>query len=233
MNPKVVVVIPAYNESEAITDVVNAALAIGQVVVVDDASTDGTSDLAITAGAVVVTHTSNRGYDGALASGLRKALSLGADVAVTMDADGQHGVDSARRLLAALEDGIDLVVGTRPAKARWSEHVFAGYTQLRYGLPDPMCGLKAYRSSVIELHQSALDLETIGSGLTLAAIATGSRFRIVDIPIQPRLGTTRFGAGYRANLRILKGLTEAIRAERRARRKVPKANPPDGHLKWS
>jgi glycosyltransferase involved in cell wall biosynthesis len=219
------VVIPAYNEADAVAEVVERALTVGDVVVVDDASTDGTGDIARGAGAVVVRHEANRGYDGALATGFDAALALGSSAVVTMDADGQHLPETARALLARIDDGTaDVVVGRRPSKARWSEHVFAMYTRLRFGLPDPLCGMKAFRSEVVARHRSALQRSTIGAGLTVEALASGARLAIVDVPVRARPGSSRFGGGLRANLRILRGLGVSIGldlsavASRRSRR---------------
>jgi glycosyltransferase involved in cell wall biosynthesis len=229
---KVAVVIPAFNEAAAVGTVVERACRLGTVVVVDDASTDTTGDIARAAGAVVVRHDTNRGYDAALASGFDAAMLGAADVIMTMDADGQHAPEIGEAILNRFaDDAIDLVVGRRPRKARWSEHVFALYTAARFGLPDPLCGMKAFRSKIVEQHRRAMDGSTIGAGLTVAALASGARLSIVDVPVRDREGASRFGSGLRTNLRILRGLAETIRidasatlATRKARRS-PKTAP--------
>ena len=87
---RVAIVIPALNESQTIVGVVAAAADYGVPIVVDDGSTDGTAALSIQAGAVVVSHQKNLGYDSALNSGFKKAADLGCEIIVTLDADGQH-----------------------------------------------------------------------------------------------------------------------------------------------
>ena len=166
------VIVPAFNEESTVRAVVDQASALGRVVVVDDASDDSTGELAAAAGAVVVRHSRNTGYDGALASGFDRALELGADAVLTMDADGQHVPEVGRRFLDELASGADLVVGRRPARARWSETIFAVYSRARFGLADPLCGMKAFRSDVVRQHRSAMDRPTIGAGLTIAALGT-------------------------------------------------------------
>lgn len=112
---KKVIVIPAYNEASAIDEVVRGATRIADhVIVVDDGSKDGTSDVASRAGALVVRHVVNRGVGGATGTGLQAALSVGADAIVTMDADGQHRAEDAAELFKRLEAGdIDFVNGSR------------------------------------------------------------------------------------------------------------------------
>jgi len=110
-----IVVIPAYNEEKTVGEVVRAAVKIAdQVLVVDDGSSDRTAVVARNAGAVVVRHAVNRGLGGALGTGLTGALKLGADLIVTMDADGQHAGADAARVFERLEaGGVDFVIGSR------------------------------------------------------------------------------------------------------------------------
>lgn len=111
---QVVAVIPAYNEKKAVRDVARAAAPFVQcVIVVDDGSTDRTSEAAREAGARVVHHALNRGLGAALGTGFAAALALGADAVVTLDADGQHDPSEIPLFLAALSGGADLVVGSR------------------------------------------------------------------------------------------------------------------------
>lgn len=112
---KRIIVIPAYREERAIADVVRSALAAAdRVLVVDDGSDDRTSEVAASAGAVVVRHAINRGLGGALGTGIEGALRLGADMIVTMDADGQHRAEDAKRIFDRLAEGdVDFVIGSR------------------------------------------------------------------------------------------------------------------------
>ena len=107
--------IPAFNEGPVIGDVVAGVRArYSQVVVVDDCSVDQTGDMAFQAGAIVLRHAVNLGQGAALATGIRYALSQGAETLVTFDADGQHCVDDIRVLLnRQRETGTDVVLGSR------------------------------------------------------------------------------------------------------------------------
>ncbi len=109
------VIIPAWNEARSVGDVVRQVRAEGHdVVVVDDGSTDGTGELAATAGAVVVRLPVNLGVGAALRCGFRFAIDRGYDAVVQVDADGQHPPQAIARLLdAADESGAHLVSGSR------------------------------------------------------------------------------------------------------------------------
>lgn len=119
---KICVVIPAYNEATVIGDVIKHTAAAfkkadisATIVVINDSSTDNTSATAVKAGAVVIDHILNSGAGGATATGLSYAEQNGFDIAVTMDADGQHDagdvVDGVKHLLKS--DGTDLLIGSR------------------------------------------------------------------------------------------------------------------------
>jgi len=96
-------------------DVVASVLPrVTECVVVDDGSGDGTGAAARAAGALVVTHAVNRGQGAALMTGIRCALRRGADIVVTLDADGQHDPADIRALVAPiLADRADVVLGSR------------------------------------------------------------------------------------------------------------------------
>lgn len=116
MSPSTVLVIPAYREAGRVGNVVRDVLALGlglDVVVVDDGSPDGTADEARRAGATVVSHPYNLGYGSALHTGYCFALRRGYERVLQMDADGQHEPAMLARLIAGLDGGADVVVGSR------------------------------------------------------------------------------------------------------------------------
>lgn len=116
---KMIAIIPAYNEASVIGDVVRSALNyVDEVVVVNDGSTDRTAHVAHHAGAQVYTHVLNRGLGATLATGIEAGLRRGADVLVTLDADGQHDPSEIPNFLKAIEEKqVDAVIGSRLLEA--------------------------------------------------------------------------------------------------------------------
>ncbi len=111
-------VIPAYNEARFIEDVIAGIPAdVEHVIVVNDASTDDTGDAVrrITdPRLILINHSANQGVGGAMASGYRKALELGAEIIVKLDGDGQMDAADIRRLVAPIENGeADYTKGAR------------------------------------------------------------------------------------------------------------------------
>jgi glycosyltransferase involved in cell wall biosynthesis len=119
---KLVIQVPCLNEAEhvgaALADLPRSIAGIEQIeyLVVDDGSTDGTSQAGLAAGAHhVVRHPVNRGLATAFQTGMQRALDLGADIIVNTDADNQYcGADVAALVRPILDHGADLVVGVRP-----------------------------------------------------------------------------------------------------------------------
>ncbi|OGC82118.1 MAG: hypothetical protein A2V81_03140 [Candidatus Abawacabacteria bacterium RBG_16_42_10] len=112
---KTVAVIPAYNEANHIADIVQAVLPhVEEVVVIDDGSSDNTSERALAAGATVLTHVINCGAGAATQTGLSYALDNGADYVVTFDGDGQHDPKDIPGMLEFIQkEQKDVVLGSR------------------------------------------------------------------------------------------------------------------------
>lgn len=115
--PKVLVIVPAYNEAEGIGHVIRRLredAPYADVLVINDGSSDATSRIARAAGANVIDLTCNLGIGGAVQTGYRYAAEHHYDYAVQIDGDGQHNPCDLRRLLSAQFDtGADMVIGSR------------------------------------------------------------------------------------------------------------------------
>jgi dolichol-phosphate mannosyltransferase len=176
---RVVVVIPTYNEAENLAWIVGrvrAAQPAVDVLVVDDGSPDGTGaiadELAAADPAVRVVHrTAKAGLGAAYLHGFRVALEAGYDVIGEMDADGSHQPEQLDRLLDALRDGADLVIGSRwvpgGAVVNWPlrrELLSRGgnlYVRMLLGVRvrDATAGYRLFRRTTLE----KIDLEAVES----------------------------------------------------------------------
>lgn len=112
-NRKILAVIPAFNESERIREVIIGTREYLPVLVVDDGSSDRTSDVARENGAQVLRQEPNQGKGAALIRGFRFALDNGYEAVVTLDADGQHDPAEIPLFIAEFVKGADLVIGQR------------------------------------------------------------------------------------------------------------------------
>lgn len=163
------IVIPACNEEQVIPEVLRGLREAGftQVIVVDDGSTDGTFLKAQNAGAaVVLQHFLNRGKGAAAKTGIEAAKRLGADTVVTMDGDGQHNPADIARMLRLLDEGWEVVLGSRlkdpRGMPRWkiiANVVGNFFTWVLYGLwvTDSQSGFRAYSRKALDLIDTRTD----------------------------------------------------------------------------
>jgi len=188
---RVAVVIPAYQAAATVAAVVTSARTVASVYLVDDGSTDGTGDVGRGRGATVLSHATNRGKGAALATGVAAALAAGAEVIVTLDADGQHPPAEIPRLLAPIVAGhADLVLGARqrtgamPLGRRLTNWLSARLaTRIAgQGVSDAQTGFRVFTRAVAERVRPAGDRYDYETAFLLGACAAGYRVTCVPIP---------------------------------------------------
>ena len=191
--PSAVILIPAYNEAEVISDVIADIRKYTDlpVIVIDDASTDETVAKSRSAGATVIPLPAQLGAWGATQTGLRYALRHGYEIAISMDADGQHEAASLNELiLPVARDIADVSIGactqrgSLPRKIAW---VLLKKTS-GLSLEDVTSGFRVYnRHAIRELaswRATLLDYQDIGVLLLLQS--RGLRIADVKVSMQPR-----------------------------------------------
>jgi glycosyltransferase involved in cell wall biosynthesis len=197
-DPVVVVGIPAYNEERNIGKViVQAQKYAGAIIVCDDGSSDMTGDIATGLGAFVVRHERNLGYGAAIQSLFKEAKKLGADVLVTLDADGQHDAEGVPQLIQPILDGeADLVTGSRflsgedasrrnglPWHRRWGIKAITKLTASvsERWMTDAQNGFRAYSKTAMD----TLCLSEKGMGVSVEALVRAKEqgLRIMEVPV--------------------------------------------------
>jgi glycosyltransferase involved in cell wall biosynthesis len=213
------VVIPCLDEAETIAECVTRARRVleesglrGEVIVVDNGSTDGSGQLARAAGAIVVEEP-RRGYGSAYLAGLDVA---GGDNIVMVDADLTYDFGEIPHFVTELQHGAQLVVGNRmqniqpgamPFLSRVGNPLLSGFLNVlhRTNVRDVHCGMRALRREVLP----ALNLRTVGMEFASEMVirATRERLDVREIPIElhPRVGRSKlspFRDGWR-HLRVI------------------------------
>jgi glycosyltransferase involved in cell wall biosynthesis len=157
MPQSISIVIPAYNEGKGIANTLSELKAMlaehdidAEIIIVDDGSSDDTSEIALKSGARVLRHFSNRGYGASLKTGIPAASHR---IVVMTDADGTYPSHNIPEMLKALEN-TDMVVGARTGAnvhipwvrrpAKWLLNKLANYVS-GHKIPDINSGLRAFR----------------------------------------------------------------------------------------
>jgi glycosyltransferase involved in cell wall biosynthesis len=194
VQPKIIAVIPAYNEEGFIGKVVSGARRyVDEVIVVDDGSTDDTAGVARVAGARVIKHKTNQGAGKATKTAFAAAKRSRADIVVSLDGDAQHNPDEIPRLLAPiLNNKADLVIGSRFLQPRLQQ--MPGYRKFgidvitflynlgsRVRVSDSQCCFRAHTRRLIE----ALNITEAGFGFSVQVLIQARKkgFTITEVPI--------------------------------------------------
>jgi glycosyltransferase involved in cell wall biosynthesis len=216
---RVSVVIPCLNEAETIAECVSRTRAVldenafdGDVIVVDNGSTDGSGTLAREAGALVVDEP-RRGYGSAYLAGL--AVAKG-DYIVMVDADLTYDFEEIPQFVRELQNGAQVVIGNRmsniqpgamPLLSRLGNPLLSGFLNVlhRTNVHDAHCGMRALRRDVLPV----LNLRTVGMEFASEMVIRATRehldVREVSIELHPRVGESKlspFRDGWR-HLRVI------------------------------
>lgn len=191
---KTIAIIPAYNEEIAIASIVKRALKyVDKVIVIDDGSSDRTSQRARDAGARVIKHYNNLGKGVSLKDAFSEVK--GFDIVVTIDGDGQHNPDEMLDIMRPIREGrADVVNGSRylnsndntPIHRRAAHGVLDFATNITSGthVTDSQSGFRAFSGKTIPYFR----FRDTGFGIEseMLADAAENNFRIVEVPITVR-----------------------------------------------
>ncbi|MEW6387037.1 MAG: glycosyltransferase family 2 protein [Thermodesulfobacteriota bacterium] len=207
---KLYIVIPVLNEGQVIQDVLREIKETGyhRIIVVDDGSKDDSSGKAKEMGAVVLKHIINRGKGAAVKTGIEAAKILKADMVVTMDGDGQHNPQDIDKMIRHLEQGTDVVLGSRLLNAegmpthKWiSNHLGNFFTWLIHGLwvTDSQSGFRAYSRKALNVIDTKTDRYEYDS--EIISQISKHQLKYAEVPVDVRYTEYSMGKKHKQNLK--------------------------------
>lgn len=191
----ILAIIPAYNEGEKIGEVVcglkNKANLPLDILVVNDGSKDETASRAVEAGAIVISHAINRGQGAALKTGIDFAIKKNYQTVIFFDADGQMDPAEAYNLNLKLNEGYDVVLGSRnigrvidmPLSTKMVKRLALIFTRLISGLnlTDTHNGFQAWRLSSLSLVR--LDQDRMAHASQILNEISRLKLKYCEIPV--------------------------------------------------
>jgi len=192
---KIAIGMPAYNEEKNIAPIIAKITEKGfSVILCNDGSIDMTEKIAQQMGAIVINHTKNLGYGGAIRSLFLKAKEMECDVLVTFDADGQHRIQDIDTVLEPiLKNQADIVIGSRflgkkvenlPKYRKIGIDVITKLTNasLEKEITDSQSGFRAYNKEALQ----KINPSEYGMGVSTEILIKSSKadLRIVEVPIK-------------------------------------------------
>lgn len=217
------IILPAFNESEGIGEVIRELKRLGErenflfeIIIVDDGSTDNTAEIAAGLGAKIISHPVNIGYGRSLKDGIIAAEN---DNIIITDADGTYPIKEIPQLIKEFEKGFDMVVGARQGREYRgtflkmpARYFFKLLSEFAAGvkIPDINSGLRIFkRSAVAEYFRILCNGFSFTTTITLAYFLTGRSIKYMPIEYHKRAGSSKVRY-FRDTLRTLQIIVEAI-----------------------
>jgi glycosyltransferase involved in cell wall biosynthesis len=190
---RIIVCIPSYNAASTIEQAVkNCKKFTNDVLVINDGSSDNTEEIARNAGAEVITHKRNRGYGGAIKTGLEEGLKRNATVTITFDADLQHDANDIPKIIEPiLSNDADIVIGSRFLENSDNVKPYRKFgikfiTKLVNSfsgsdIKDAESGLRAYNLDSLKVIVPSLETEGMGMSAEILLKAAVQKLKITEV----------------------------------------------------
>ncbi len=218
------VVIPAYNETDAISQTVSEIFKVAEaknitpieVIVVDDGSDDDTANKAEAAGAHVIRHPHNSGYGRSLKDGIKAAQF---DTIAMTDADLTYPFDEIDKLIDAYHQGFDIVVGARTGEHYKESRIKSPLRMILkfivefatgQRIPDINSGMRVFsKKTILPYLKHLCNTFSFSTSLTLAYMLSGRYTKYIPIPYHKRVGKTKVKL-FKDTLRTLQYILQAV-----------------------
>jgi len=196
------IVVPAFNECKTIVEVVVMLNKYGDVIIVDDGSSDFTGQIAEETSATVLFHKNNLGYEAALSTGIEYAINEDYLYVITTDADGELEAKNIAKIKKKLKENNLIVVGNRDSKNRLIESIFGKLCFFAYGISDPLCGMKGYATQFLKKYRFFDKNRMIGTEMLALALRDDISIEELSISVKKRSGASRFGGAFSSFFKI-------------------------------
>ena len=201
-----IIVIPAFNEENTIEKVILNSKVYGDVVIINDGSSDNTIKISKKHDVNIVNHKINQGYEASIFSGFQFAKNNKYKYVIFIDADGELPDQTLKKVKRLLLDGHDIVTGIRDKKNRNLEMIFSFISLLFWRVNDPMCGLKGFNIENISNLSNKFTNNTFATEILFKLLKM--KYSIIQFPIivNKRENNSKVGNSIKVQFIILKAI---------------------------
>ena len=210
---EVAIVIPCYNENKTILKVYKRMKKYGKILIIDDCSIDGTHKTLIKKKIKFLKNKKNIGYEASIINGMKHILRHWKKVKfiITMDADGELLSKSVPLLLKSLfKNNFDIIVGSRNKLNRISEYFLKLIFNLKFGVKDPISGLKIYKIKVIKKIINLISKDFFLVDILIISYYKNFSIGSLNIFVNKRKGEPRVGNNLIVNMKIFNIIFNSI-----------------------
>lgn len=197
------IVVPARNEEKTIKKVIVSLKKYGDVLIVDDASTDKTSFIIKNLQTKFIKNKINLGYEATVQKGIKYLLKKKYKYIATFDADGEH--DPKFLLNIKKIKNFDLLIGKRKKLNRFSEYFFSFIIKLFFGVHDPLSGLKIYNTNILKNIQLTNEND-FNTYIIFKIKNLNGKIVHKSLNVKKRKDSSRLGNTFKVNFNIITSL---------------------------
>ena len=204
---RLAIVVPARNEEKTIKKVIFSLKKYGDILIVDDSSTDKTSFIIQNLSIRYIKNKINLGYEGTVLKGIKYLLKKNYKYIATFDADGEH--DPKFLLNIKKIKNFDLLIGKRKKLNRFSEYFFSFVTRLFFNIHDPLSGLRIYNTNFLKKIK-LMNENDFNTYLIFKIKNLDGRIIHRPLNVKKRKDNSRLGNDFKVNLNIIISLFKFI-----------------------
>jgi glycosyltransferase involved in cell wall biosynthesis len=197
-----VILIPAYNEVKNLAKILKYKY---NYLVIDDGSNDGTVNLLKKNKINYIKNSTNIGYEKSLIKGLNYLKKKKFKYVLTVDGDGEHPINKIKKIyLLAKNKKADLIICNRKYRSRILENLLSLFFQLRFGLKDPLSGMKMYYLPKIKNLINKIDKDSFLVDAIVMLNKKKHKILNYEITTKKKFGESKIGYNFTVQLKILK-----------------------------
>ena len=204
---RLAIVVPVRNEEKTIKKVIISLKKYGDILIVDDSSTDKTSIIIQNLPIKFIKNKINLGYEGTVLKGIKYLLKKNYKYIATFDADGEHDPKFLQNIKKI--KNFDLLIGKRKKFNRFSEYFFSFFIRLFFNIHDPLSGLRVYSTNILKKIK-LINENDFNTYLIFKIKNNNGRIIHKPLNVKKRKDNSRLGDNFKVSLNIFISLFKVI-----------------------